>query len=67
MTKAKARERAKARAAAKIANPGAKSAKPDINVRTGKFDAKSNAMRNIGGTANIKSAAGMKRGSARSR
>ncbi len=67
MTKAKARARAKARAKAKAAKPGAKGAKPEAQIRTGHFDAKSNAMRNIGGGANIKSAAGMKRGAARSR
>ena len=67
MTKAKARARAKARAAARVSNPEAKSAKPDIKVRSKQFDAKSNTMRRIGGDVNIKSISGMKRGSARSR
>ncbi len=67
MTKAKARARAKARAAAKAAKPGVKGAKPEINERSGRVDAKSNTMRNIGGGANIKSVTGMRRGAARSR
>lgn len=67
MTKAKARARAKARAVAKAANPKAKSAKPEAKVPPGRFDAKSSAIRNIGGGANIKSAAGMRRGGARGR
>ncbi len=58
MTKAKARARAKARAAAKAAKPDANGAKPQVNVRSGYFDAKSNTMRNIGSGANIKSVAG---------
>ena len=67
MTKAKARARAKARAAAKAANPVAKGPKPEVKVRNGHFDAKSNAMRNIGGGANIKNLGGKQRGAARSR
>ena len=67
MTKAKARARAKARAVAKAAKPNAKGAKPEVKVPAGHYDAKSNSMRNIGSGANIKSAAGMKRGAARSR
>ena len=67
MTKAKARARAKARAAAKAAKPGAKSAKPEVKVRAGQFDAKSDAMRNIGRAANVKTRAGVMRGAARGR
>ena len=67
MTKAKARARAKARAANKAARPDAKGTKPEVEVRPGDFDAKSNTMRNIGSGANIKSVAGMRRGTARSR
>ena len=66
MTKAKARARAKARAAAKAAKPDAKGGKSEAPQRPGHFDVKSGGMRNISG-ANIKSAAGMKRGAARSR
>ena len=67
MTKAKARARAKARAAAKAANPVGKETKPEVKVRKGYFDAKSDAMRNIGGGANVKNLPGMQRGAARSR
>ena len=67
MTKAKARARAKARAAAKAAKPGVKGAKPDVKVRAGHFDAKSNAMRNIGGGANAPNTVGVRRGATRSR
>ena len=67
MTKAKARARAKARAAAKAAKPDAKGAKPEVKVRAGHFDAKSNTMRKIGGGSNVKIMAGMKRGAPRSR
>ena len=67
MTKAKARARAKARAAAKAAKPDTKSAKPEVKVRSGHFDAKSDTMRKIGRGANVKTMAGMKRGAARSR
>jgi len=67
MTKAKARARAKARAAAKAAKPGAKSTKPEVKVRAGQFDAKSDAMRNIGRAANVKTRAGIMRGAARGR
>ncbi len=67
MTKAKARARAKARAAAKITNPEAKSSKPDIKEHLGRFDPKSNSMRNTDAGANLRSNAGMQRGAARSR
>ena len=67
MTKAKGRARAKARALAKAAKPSTKGEKPETKVRAGHFDAKSNAMRNIGGDANTHSNTGMRRGAARSR
>lgn len=67
MTKAKARTRAKARAAAKAAKSVSKDAKPEVKDRAGQFDAKSNAMRNIGGSADINTMAAMRRGAARSR
>ena len=68
MTIAKARARAKARAAAKLANPiSVKEAKTESKQKIGQFDAKSNFMRNFGSRANIKSAAAMRRGAARSR
>lgn len=68
MSKTKARARAKARAAAKIANPGAaKASRPEDKPATGKFDAKSNSMRNIGGAAFSKVTQTVRRGAARSR
>ena len=67
MTKAKARARAKARAAAKIARPAATDDKPEVKAKRTQLDMKSNVMRDRGGAANIKSAAGMRRGAARSR
>ena len=67
MTKAKARARAKARAVAKAAKPAVKGAKPEVKAPAGHFDAKSNAMRNIGGAANVKAMAERRRGAARSR
>ncbi len=67
MTKAKGRARAKARAAAKAAQPVKKAAKPEDKARAGHFDAKSNAMRNIGVSADVRTMAAMKRGAARSR
>ena len=68
MSKTKARARAKARAAAKIANPGAaKTTKPEDKPTAGKFDAKSNSMRNIGGAAYNKTTQAVRRGASRSR
>jgi hypothetical protein len=67
MTKAKARARAKARAATKAAKPNAKGEKSEPKVQAGHFDAKSNAMRNIGGGSHAQGNAGMRRGAARSR
>jgi hypothetical protein len=67
MTKAKGRARAKARALAKAGKPSTKGDKPEAKVKAGHFDAKSNAMRNIGGGPNAHSNAGMRRGAARSR
>lgn len=67
MTKAKARKRAKARAAAKAASPAAaKGGKPEDERRAGRFDPKSDTMRNTSG-AHIRSPTAMKRGAARSR
>lgn len=67
MTKAKARARAKARAAKKPTKQTAKGTKPEVKVRPGYFDKNSSTIRNIGSNAEIKSAAGIRRGAARSR
>ena len=67
MTKARARQRAKARAAAKGKKPGAKGGKPEAKVRPGQFDADASSVRKIGSGADIKNLSMMKRGAARSR
>ncbi len=67
MTKAKARKRAKARAAAKGGRPGAKGGKPEVKIRPGQFDAESDSVLKIGSGADIKNLSMMKRGAARSR
>ena len=67
MTKAKARARAKARAAAKLAKPDVQTEKPEVVERPGHVKAKAEAVRNLGGAANIKSVGAMRRGAARSR
>ncbi len=68
MTKARARGRAKARAAAKTGKVVAvKSEVSEERARSGQIDSKSNSMRDIGRGADIKSTAAMRRGAARSR
>lgn len=67
MTKARARKRAKARAAAKAGKPSAKGRKPEVKVRAGQFDAKSDATWHKGGSKDIKHPVGIRRGAARSR
>ena len=69
MTKAKGRARAKARAQAKAATRKKKPAKgetAEAAPRAGRNGPQANTMKNTGGT-NIRSAAAMHRGSARSR
>ncbi len=68
MTKARARERAKARAAAKTGKTVAvKSGVAEKRARSGQIASKTNSMRDIGRGADIKSTAAMRRGAARSR
>lgn len=67
VTKAKARKRAKARAAAKLASPPAKTDKPEIKVRSGKFDPKTHAMHGAGGSVTVSTVSATRRGAARSR
>jgi hypothetical protein len=67
MTKARARKRAKARAAANAGKPPAKGGKPEVKVRPGKFDAKTDATWHKGGGKDIKNPVGIRRGAARSR
>ena len=69
MTKAKARKRAKAKAAAKIAGKSAKpetvGSKPEVRPHPGKFDPYTPGMK--GASVNIKGGDGRRRGAARSR
>ena len=67
MTKARALTRAKARAAAKAANPAAKESRPAAKLRPGQADTGSNTMRNTSGSANINTKSAMRRGAQRSR
>lgn len=67
MTKAKARKRAKARAAAKATRPAAKGEKPEARPRVGKFDPKINTAPNMSSSAEIRNLARTSRGAARSR
>lgn len=67
MTKAKARARAKARALAKAANPKKKADRSDDAKQAGQHGPSSNTSGKMGSGAQITSAAGMRRGAARSR
>ena len=67
MTKVKARKRAKARAAAKFANPEAKTDQPAAKFEAGKFDPKTLAAQGAGGSVTSKHVTAVRRGGARSR
>ncbi|MBT3395563.1 MAG: hypothetical protein HOB82_05800 [Alphaproteobacteria bacterium] len=67
MTKAKARKRAKARAAAKLANPVAKKEAPEIKVKGARFDPKSLTDKASGGSVSVNPVGVARRGAARSR
>ena len=66
MTKAKARERAKAKAGQKIKKREANADRTDQTVRPGQFDAGANSVKKISATANTKVFGGARRGGARS-
>ena len=66
MTKAKARKRAKARAAAKFANPVSKKEAPEIKVKGGRFDPKTLSTKS-GGSVSVNTVTPPRRGAARSR
>jgi hypothetical protein len=66
MTKAKARERAKAKAGQKIAKRKANAEQPEKNAIPGRFDAGSHSIKGPGTNANIKNFGAAKRGSGRS-
>jgi hypothetical protein len=67
VTKAKARKRAKARAAAKLASPVAKKEKPEIKVKGARFDPKSLSQQSGGGSLAVSPASAIRRGASRSR
>jgi len=67
MTKARARERAKAKAAQKNAKRKANAGQPATTVRPGQFDPGSSSIKGPAPNANTRNVPGMKRGSARSR
>jgi hypothetical protein len=66
MTKAKARERAKAKAAQKIAKRKANAGQEDQGARAGQFDPGSRSIKGPGSNANIRNFATAKRGAGRS-
>jgi len=68
MTKARARERAKANAMKKLKKRlAAAAAEPDQDVHPGKFDAGTNSIKSPSQNVNANNFAGSKRGAARSK
>ncbi len=67
MTKAKARQRAKANAGKKAKKRAADAERPGPNIQTGQFDPGASSIKGPRVNANIKSFGGAKRGAARSR
>jgi len=67
MTKAKAKARAKARALAKLANPKKKGEKSDDGPQTVHHGPRSHNTGKLSAGSHVNSAAGMRRGAARSR
>jgi len=67
MTKAKARERAKAKAAQKVKKRQAAAAQPDQKNRPGQFDPGANSIRGPAASASARTLGGARRGAARSR
>ena len=67
MTKAKARQRAKAKAAQKIRKREANADRPGQKIQPGRFDPGSNSIKGPGKDVNTKTFASVKRGAARSR
>jgi hypothetical protein len=66
MTKAKARERAKAKASQKIAKRKANADNPAQPTHPGKFDAGSHSIKGPGSSANVQNLGAAKRGAGRS-
>jgi hypothetical protein len=67
MSKARARERAKAKAGQKIKKREAAAAQPAQNIRPGQFDPAANTKKASGGNPNANIQGGARRGAARSR
>jgi hypothetical protein len=67
VTKEKARKRAKARAAAKLASPVAKKENPETKVKGARFDPKSLSANSGGGSVSVSPVSTIRRGAARSR
>ena len=67
MTKAKARQRAKANAAKKAKKRAVKAGHPGQDLRPGQFDPGPGSISSPAASVNIRNLAGAKRGSARSR
>lgn len=67
MTKAKARQRAKAKAAQKIKKREANAERPEQPVQRGQFDPGSNSIKGPSANANIQNFGGARRGAARSK
>ncbi len=67
MTKAKARERAKAKAAQKVKKREAGADQPGQKIKPGQFDPGSGSIKSPDKNANTRSFAGARRGAARSR
>lgn len=67
MTKAKARERAKAKAGRKARKPEADAERPGQKIRPGQFDPGASSIKGPNVNVGAKNFAGAKRGAARSR
>ncbi len=67
MTKAKARQRAKAKAARTVKKPEAGAGRPDQKIRPGQFDPGTSSIKGPRVNASTKNLARAKRGAARSR
>ena len=67
MTKAKARQRAKAKAAQKVKKRAENTEHPGQEIRPGQFDPGASAMKSFSANASAKSFGGARRGASRSR
>lgn len=67
MTKAKARQRAKANAAKKAQKRKASADQPQENVKSGQFDPGTGSIKSPGANPNSRNTGGARRGAARSR